>query len=154
MGNWYGNTAHVFLFALAFKYAKLGGLNQGIIPVMSIFATIFNGIAFYLGFGETISVPKIFGMIIAVSCIVFLSLDSSQKQGKVVVDKIEGYDKSQGVYSFYALGLGFLVPIGFSLKHFCIRKYKGTYDSISLPIDSGILEFATCCIFSIYFQAT
>ena len=71
-----------------------------------------------------------------------------------MAEKIEGYDKSQGVYSFYALGLGFLVPIGFSLKHFCIRKYKSSYDSISLPIDSGILEFATCCIFSVYYQAT
>lgn len=26
-GNWYGNTAHMVLFTLAFKYAKLGGLN-------------------------------------------------------------------------------------------------------------------------------
>ena len=25
--NWYGNTAHMVFFAIAFRYAKLGGLN-------------------------------------------------------------------------------------------------------------------------------
>jgi len=79
LGNWYGNTAHVFLFTFAFKFAKLGGLNQGLIPVMSIFATIFNGVAFYVAFGETISMPKCIGMVIAVSCVIFLCLDSAQK---------------------------------------------------------------------------
>lgn len=151
LGNWYGNTAHVFLFTYAFKFAKLGGLNQGVIPIMTIFASIFNSIAFYLAFGEIISMPKIFGMIIACSCVVFLSLDSAGKK-EIEVEYEEGYDKSQSVYAFFALGLAFLVPIGFSLKHFCIRKYKGSYDSLNLPLDSGIFEMLFCCIFSVYYQ--
>lgn len=93
LGNWYGNTAHVFLFTYAFKFAKLGGLNQGVIPIMTIFASIFNSIAFYLAFGEIISMPKIFGMIIACSCVVFLSLDSAGKK-EIEVEYEEGYDKS------------------------------------------------------------
>jgi len=27
IGNWYANTAHIFLITYAFKFAKLGGLN-------------------------------------------------------------------------------------------------------------------------------
>jgi len=86
IGNWYGNTAHVFLFTFAFKYAKLGGLNQGVIPIMTIFATIFNCTTFYFAFGETISAPQCFGMLIAVSCVIFLSLDSANKKGEIVTE--------------------------------------------------------------------
>ena len=157
MGNWYGNTAHIFLFTFAFKFARLGGLNQGVIPIMTIFATIFNSITFYIAFGETISLPKCFGMVVAVSCVIFLSLDSANKKDQSVeteeIEELDGYDKSQAVYCFYALGLGFLVPIGFSLKHFCIRKFKGSYDSWNMPLDSGILEMITCCILTIFYQA-
>ena len=78
------------LFTLAFKYAKLGGLNQGCVPIMTIFATIFNSISFYLGFGETISYPKLFGMMVAVSCVVYLSIDSANKTEIVEVEGDSG----------------------------------------------------------------
>ena len=77
LANWYANTAHVFLLAFSFKFAKLGGLNQGVIPIVTSFASLFNAVSFYIGFKETISLPKILGMIFAVSCVIFLSIDSS-----------------------------------------------------------------------------
>lgn len=59
---------------------------------------------------------------------------------------------SQLTACFISLGLAFGVPIGFSIKHFVTRKFKGTYDPMFLAVDSAILESATCCIFSIIYQ--
>ena len=33
-----------------------------------------------------------------------------------------------------------MVPINFSFKHFLIRKFKGTYKSFDLSLDSNIFE--------------
>ena len=93
---------------------------------MTIFATIFNSISFYLAFGETISGPKVFGMMFAVSCVIYLSIDSANKKETVEVDGTD--ETKQSVYAFYSLGLAFLVPIGFSIKHFTIRYFKGSYN--------------------------
>ena len=80
LGNWYGNTAHIILFAFAFKYAKMGDLNQGVIIIMTNFASIFNSFTFYFFFNETLSIIKIIGMIVCISCVVFLGLDSTFKK--------------------------------------------------------------------------
>ena len=94
MGNWYGNVAHVFLFNFAYKFAKLGGLNQGVIPIMTIFATIFNTIIFYLAFGETVSRVKIFGMVFCMSTVIFLTIDANNKrnQAKKETDPEDGIE--------------------------------------------------------------
>lgn len=156
MGNWYGNTAHVFLFHFAYKFAKLGGLNQGVIPIMTIFATIFNTIVFYLAFGEKVSCIKIFGMCFCVSTVIFLAIDANNKKNEVNIiadgetdDALDPATRS--AYCFYALGLALLVPVGFSFKHFTIRKFKGSYNYRILPFDSGILENLTVSCFAIYF---
>lgn len=57
LGNVYANTSHVFFFSYAFKYAKMGGLNQGIIPIMTTLASLFNSVLFYFAFDEKISYP-------------------------------------------------------------------------------------------------
>mmetsp|Transcript_9665 Transcript_9665/g.14711 ORF Transcript_9665/g.14711 Transcript_9665/m.14711 type:complete len:260 (+) Transcript_9665:283-1062(+) len=147
IGNWYGNTAQVFLFAYAFKFAKLGGLNQGVIPIITLFSALFNAVIFYFAFGERLNCPKAFGMLMAVSCIFCLALDSMEKEAA-------GGEHSQMIYSFYALGLAFLVPIGFSYKHYVTRRYSDTYNYYDLGLDSGILENLTFSVFSIYLLRT
>jgi hypothetical protein len=146
LGNWYGNTAQVFLFSVAFKYATLGGLNQGIVPSLTLFASFFNAIVFYLVFKERLSCPNITGMIVAFACGVLLAIDSALKKGQSFVDE-NGLEQSKGVYSFYSLGLAFLVPFGFTFKHFVIRKFQGGYDYHWMPIDSAVLECLTSTIF-------
>lgn len=140
LGNWYANTAHVFLLTYAFKYAKMGGVNQGIIPIVTTTAILYNSVAFYCHFGEKVSPMKIVGMLVTVGCVVCLAIDSaqgrSQKGGQV---------QYEIKYAFYSLGLAVIVPINFSIKHFLIRKYK--CDSKNLSIDSAILESLTYCIF-------
>ena len=137
MGNWYANTAHVFLFTYAFKFAKIGGLNQGVIPVITVLATLYNSIIFYFAFGERLSCSKIFGMALIISSVVWLGIDSGVKAAKEKEGQVMEYESK---YAFWALGLAMLVPIGFSFKHFLIRKFKGSYDYHDLPLDSCILE--------------
>lgn len=140
LGNWFANTGHVFLFTYAFKYAKMGGLNQGIIPIITTLATLYNSIIFYKAFGEKVSPPKIFGMLFTVACVVCLALDSASRKADLKTG-------TNPKYSLYALILAFFVPMGFSMKHYLIRKYKGSYDSNHLPLDSAILESISCAIF-------
>jgi multidrug transporter EmrE-like cation transporter len=80
LGNWYGNTAHIILFSFAFRYAKMGDLNQGVIIIMTNFASIFNSFTFYFFFNEKLSIIKIIGMIVCISCVIFLALDSTNKK--------------------------------------------------------------------------
>lgn len=143
LGNWYANTAHVFLFSYAFKFSKLGGMNQGVVPIVTTMAVIYNSITFYLVFGEKLSPSKIVGIIFTFACVGFLALNTN----KVEEDGLE----TDGKYVMWSLGLAMLVPMGFSLKHFLIRKYKGSYDYKMLPIDSGILETLSCSVFTIYY---
>lgn len=146
LGNWFANTGHVFLFTYAFKFAKKGGLNQGIIPIVTTMATLYNSIIFYKAFGEKVSPPKIFGMLFTVGCVVCLALDSASRKA------VPGSD-TDPINSVYALLCAFMVPVGFSFKHYLIRKFKGTYDSNHLPLDSAILESLSCAIFIPFYIA-
>jgi drug/metabolite transporter (DMT)-like permease len=123
----------------------MGGLNQGVIPIMTTFSSIFTSILFYYFFNEKLSCMKTFGMILTISSVVFLAVDAA-KDGSGDT----GYDY-ESKYAFYALGLAMLVPFHFSLKHFLIRKYKGSYNYNFLPIDSGILETAACSVFAVMY---
>ena len=90
LGNWYANTAHVFLFTYAFKYAKLGGMNQGIIPIVTTTATLYNSILFYKAFGEKVSKVRIFGMCFTVCCVICLALDIKTVNHRYFVDPEDG----------------------------------------------------------------
>ena len=68
----------MFIFAYAFKYAKMGGINQGIIQIVTVTAIVYNSFSFYFAFGEVVSVVKIIGMILIICCVVCLGLDSAK----------------------------------------------------------------------------
>lgn len=53
-----------------------------------------------------------------------------------------------------ALGIGFLVPIGYSTKHYMIRKYSGGYHPFDLTVDSSMLEASLNCGFTVYWYLT
>jgi len=80
IGNWYANSAHVFLFNFAFKFAKLGGLNQGVVSVTTTFASIFNTVIFYFYFGEKVGVRSYIGITLIFCCGVLLGIAASLKK--------------------------------------------------------------------------
>jgi len=53
-----------------------------------------------------------------------------------------------------ALAFGFLIPIGYSTKHYCIRKYSNGYHPFDLTVDSTILEASFNCGFTFYWYLT
>ena len=107
LGNWWANTTHLFIFSYAFKFAKMGGLNQGLIQILTTFAIIYNSITFYFGFGEKLTVMKVFGMTFIISCVVCLGLDSVNKK-TVNADLTIQVDKN---YALLSLGIGMVVPM-------------------------------------------
>ena len=83
---------------------------------------------------------------------VFLGINSTLQDdvdGSKQVSNADG-DTSRVANAFYSLGFAFLVPIGFSIKHFFIRKFKGAYNPVDLVMDSSIGENAVFSIVSIY----
>lgn len=150
LGNWYANAAHVFLFNFAFKFAKLGGLNQGVVSVTTTFASIFNTVIFYFYFGERVGMPQYFGIALIFCCGVLLGIAASMKKKDANTELSEG-DISQVAYSFYALACAIMVPVNFSFKHFLIRKYKGSYKTFDLAFDSNILENLTFSILTVVY---
>ena len=145
LGNAYANISHIFLFTYAFKFAKMGGLNQGVVPIVTTTATLYNSVIFYFVFGEKVSKVKIFGMLFTVGCVVLLALDSSQKKAAKM-----GEVQTEPKYALYGLGLALIVPVNFSFKHFLIKKYKAGYDYL-LAFDSAILENVACTIFIFFY---
>lgn len=151
LSNCYANTAHVFFFTMAFKYGKLAGINRGVISIIVILASVFNAVSFYFAFNEKPSCSKIIGLLCCVSTSVILAVNGFiETKGGESSNEAETNDgTSKTAYAFYSLGFAILVPIGFSLKHFMTRKYKGTYRTIDLAIDSCILEALIVCILTI-----
>lgn len=73
----YANCAQYVFFTMAFKYAKLAGINQGVVTVMVVMATIFNTITFYFFFGEKPGCTKVIGMLFCITATVLLSVNSA-----------------------------------------------------------------------------
>lgn len=145
----YANCAQYVFFTMAFKYAKLAGINQGVVTVMVVMATIFNTFTFYFLFGEKPGGTKVIGMLFCITATVLLSVNSAMQEEDMTVEHVEG-ETSREAYAFYSLGFAILVPIGFSLKHLMIRKFKAGYRPIDLVMDSSILENICFCFVSIY----
>lgn len=56
-GNFIPNILGLITLSMAFKYAALGGLNQGILPTLTSLAGVYSAIIFYFKFAEKISFP-------------------------------------------------------------------------------------------------
>jgi len=74
---------------------------------LTTFAIIYNSISFYFGFGEKLTILKLFGMIIIISCVVCLALDSVNRQPDA---KDEGMVTDKN-YALLGLGVGMIVPM-------------------------------------------
>ena len=47
-----------------------------------------------------------------------------------------------------------MIPIGYSSKHYCIKKYSGSYHPFDLTVDSSLLEAALNSGFTVYWYLT
>ena len=74
----------VFL-SLSFKYASIGGLNQGILPTFNSLAGVFCGILFYFKFNEIISVAQFIGMIVMISSVVLFGFEGANSKTSIPI---------------------------------------------------------------------
>ena len=75
----YANCAHYVFLTFAFKYAKLAGMNQGVVTIIIIMASVFNSISFWLAFGEKPSCSKFVGMFFCLGTTVLLGINGALK---------------------------------------------------------------------------
>ena len=62
---------------LEFKYANLGGLNQGILPTLNSLSGVYAAILFYFTFNEIISIAQGIGMVFMLSSVVLFGLEGA-----------------------------------------------------------------------------
>lgn len=79
-GNFIPNILGLITLSMAFKYAALGGLNQGILPTLTSLAGVYSAIIFYFKFAEKISFPQFIGMFLMIISVVFLGLEGATKK--------------------------------------------------------------------------
>ena len=79
-GNFIPNILGLISLSVAFKYAALGGLNQGILPTLTSLAGVYSAFIFYFRFHEKISFPQIIGMSLMLVSVVFLGLEGATKK--------------------------------------------------------------------------
>ena len=63
------------------KFAGLAGINQGIMTGLLTLASLFNSVLFYFVFDEKLGWVHITGMVVMLTGVVFLGLESGK--GKV-----------------------------------------------------------------------
>lgn len=138
-GNFIPNLLGLICIALAFKYAALGGLNQGILPTLTSLAGVYSAILFYFTFGEAISCAQIIGMLLMLICVVFLGLESaSVKTDMSEILNISESDKKHN--AIIAIVWALISPTFYTLKAYIIRKYCDGYKPWDLGIDAIYLE--------------
>jgi drug/metabolite transporter (DMT)-like permease len=151
LGNFAPNFLILLSLTLAFKYAALGGLNQGVLPTLTCLASIFTMVLFYFTFYELISLVQFLGMLVMVISVVFLGLEAMNKGQTDDIIGVDGQDRS--TYNLMALGFATLAPVFITVKSYCIRLFADEYNSFDMGIDGLIFEHLSySIIFVVYIQ--
>ena len=147
-GNFIPNILGLITLSIAFKYASLGGLNQGILPTLTSLAGVYSAIIFYFKFHEKVSFPQIVGMILMLVSVVFLGLEGATKKFSIdssdnsndIGDHLNYSSRQKIRYAIYAILWGLVTPFFYTTKAYCIRVYCGNYKAWDLGIDALIFE--------------
>jgi hypothetical protein len=134
-GNSLPCLAGLVLLSCSFKYASLGGLNQGIIPTLNSLAGVYCAILFYFKFNEIISVAQLIGMVCMVASVVLFGYEGAA--AKVAAPLPVGAEKQLDLapaaalmplgakarlaYALLALVLGALCPLFYTSKAYTCR---------------------------------
>lgn len=77
-GNFIPNLLGLISISMAFTYAGMSGLNQGILPTLISLAGVYCAILFYFTFSEMPSITQIFGMLLMIGAVVLIGLEGAQ----------------------------------------------------------------------------
>ena len=109
----------LILVAYAFKFAALANMNQGCIPSLFQFASVYIAITFYIKFNEAISWCKIFGIFLMIACVITLSFapkaDSDDTTSDLTIE-------DQQMYRVIAVIIGCTAPFTWTFQTFFARR--------------------------------
>ena len=111
----------IFIISYGFNFALASDMNQGIVVCLFNVTVIYVSVVFYLKFGETVPCIKAFGMFLVVLCVVFLCIESGEKDNEIIVDAELPFEMSKTGYAFLAVVCGLTAPILFSFKAVYVR---------------------------------
>ena len=101
-------------------------------------ASLFNSVLFYFVFDEKLGLVHITGMVVMLTGVVFLGLESGK--GNEDSLNVGGTDDASMKNGFIALMYGVAAPAFFTIKAYSIRKYPN-YRTWDLAIDSLLFEY-------------
>ncbi|CDW81466.1 UNKNOWN [Stylonychia lemnae] len=147
LGNGLTNLFNLVTITMAFKYAKLANMNQGIVSTLNTLTSVYNLFIFYFGFGERVTIIQFIGMLVMLSCIAFVSISTRQEIPENSPQSYEDLQYNAGISLIYA----FLSPLCLSIKHIFVRKYRQQYNSWDVSIDALIFEYQIYILFAVYY---
>ena len=118
VGNGVTNLFNLVTITYAFKFAVLGGINQGVILALTSMSSVYNIFIFYFLFKEKVGPIQVVGILIMMCCAGCIGFNSQQRN-----DNLESGD-SQRWYASLSVFFSLLSPFFMSSKHVIIRKYK------------------------------
>ena len=71
----------------AWKFAKLGDINQGVVSALLALASLINVVTFYFGFGEKISMLSLFGVVLMVISVVCIGAAAGSHSGETETEE-------------------------------------------------------------------
>lgn len=151
LGNVTVNVCYLIVMTYAWHFAKLGGINQGVVSALLALASLINVVTFYFGFGEKISYIHLVGVVFMVASVVCIGAAAGSHSGEVEseAELAEGGGRSKAVNGFLAILFGLGGPTVVSTQHFLIRKYQKQYNGIEQALDAAVLEFLILSLFLI-----
>ena len=150
LGNVFINGMYLVIMSYAWNFAKLGGLNQGLVTTWLSVASVYNVIVFYCVFGEKPLSLQYLGIVLIIAMIICLDLAATGQgeEGDIAVED-NGYSKVENCT--FALLLGAISPILIASKCLIIRWYHNLgYIGSDLAIDANIIQYAIYSLVGIH----
>jgi drug/metabolite transporter (DMT)-like permease len=115
LGNGITNLINLVSMTYAFKYAKLGGINQGVLLTLNSLAAVYLLFIFYFLFKEKVTVIQSIGILLMLTCVSMIAINAKTQNESTDL----GSDKS--FYAILSILCGLCSPLALSTKHIFVR---------------------------------
>lgn len=135
------SLAGLTLVAYCFKFAKMAGINQGVLPCIFSITTFYVSLLFYLKFNEKLSCLKIIGMILMLPCIGLIAFSGDAPNVNVEDAESETYsNKKMQFFAILSVIFALIAPFFWTTKMLFLRLSEDRYkfNLFDLSIDCQI----------------
>ena len=145
------NIGALICLTIAWGFAVMGGLNQGVITSCMNTIAIFDMIVFYCAFGEKVNTVQIIGVIFMLAGIGFIAAATSVAEEPEEGDEeIDTGGRTALVNGLLSIGLAICAALQVSFQHYVIRKFSTSYTGIDQNIDLACPQNLIFALFLIW----